>query len=93
MACAGCRHFTRLTQEYLLEKRVPPQTLVLDLAPRLRCNLCNELGRGMVSVEWAEPGYRSILVMPSTVPTPATPTTATVPTVTAPATTPATAPA
>jgi hypothetical protein len=52
VACIGRRHFARLTPEYLRERGVSPQTLILDLTPRLRCKLCNELGRGMVGVEW-----------------------------------------
>jgi hypothetical protein len=53
VTCAGCRHFALLTPA---GERGGAPDADPDLEPRMRCTRCNEFGRGMVSVEWADPG-------------------------------------
>ena len=34
--------------------RLPPETKILDLQPRLRCRECDAKGRAVVSIRWAQ---------------------------------------
>lgn len=39
---------------FLQGMRLPPITRVLDLEPRLRCRQCDERGKVIVSIRWAQ---------------------------------------
>jgi hypothetical protein len=51
--CIACGHDTLIPPSALLHGlRLPAVTLVLDLAPRLRCRQCDTRGKALVSVKW-----------------------------------------
>ena len=54
--CIACGHDELIPASALLQGlRLPPTTLVLDLAPRLRCRECDTKGKAVVSIKWGEP--------------------------------------
>jgi hypothetical protein len=52
--CLACGHDELIPASALLQGlRLPPTTLVLDLALRLRCRECDQRGKAIVSIRWA----------------------------------------
>ena len=52
--CAACGHNALIPPSSLLNGlRLPPDTRVLDLEPRLRCRECDARGKSVASVKWA----------------------------------------
>jgi hypothetical protein len=52
--CLACGHDELIPTSALLQGlRLAPTTLVLDLAPRLRCRECDVRGKAVVSIRWA----------------------------------------
>lgn len=51
--CVSCGHEAFLPPTTLLHGlHLRPETLVLDLEPKLRCRECDEKGKALVSVRW-----------------------------------------
>jgi len=49
-----CGHTERLTATMLTTAGVGPDEKVQDLLNRIRCRQCDEKGRGLISIRWAE---------------------------------------
>jgi hypothetical protein len=53
--CTVCRHEELIPASgFLVGLRLPPNTRVLDLKPKLRCRECDAKGKAVVSIRWAE---------------------------------------
>jgi hypothetical protein len=53
--CAACANDVLIPPAGLLQGlRLPPYTPVLDLESRFRCRECDQRGKVVVSIKWAE---------------------------------------